>query len=217
MHESDTENGNEAGPGTIKTVSSKDELPNSIIITQVPDEVFNNPVEKRNFCEMFNDIDENIHFDFLKSFRRIRIIFSTPENATTGKCRVEHFSFKGIQLKAYFGQRVLLRSSSGALLQPPPLEKQFLISPPCSPPVGWEQMREMAPVVCSFDLMARLAAFAVDEEYKVHDSGDTGAPSIIVSPCETPLDAPSKIEMPRTPRPGTPNDGEEPIEPLETN
>ncbi|CAJ0581178.1 unnamed protein product, partial [Mesorhabditis spiculigera] len=197
-------------PGThVQTVTSKDELPNSIIITQVPDEVYNNMAVKRQFCEMFNDIEPNPHFDFLKSFRRIRIIFMTPENATTGKCRVEHFSFKGSQMKAYFGQRLILRTDTGALLQPPPLEKQFLISPPCSPPVGWEQLKEMPPVVCSFDLMARLAAFAVDEEYKVHDSGSSGCPSIIVSPCETPLEAPSKIEMPRTPRPGTPNVDEE--------
>lgn len=44
-------------------------------------------------------------------------------------------------------------------LKLPPLEKQFLISPPCSPPVGWVQQSEMAPIVCDFDLMARLAAF----------------------------------------------------------
>lgn len=55
-------------------------------------------------------------------------------------------------------------SANSQMLQPPPLEKQFLISPPCSPPVGWEQTKEMAPVVCNFDLMARLASFAIDEK-----------------------------------------------------
>ncbi|VDP33896.1 unnamed protein product [Heligmosomoides polygyrus] len=59
----------------ISTVKSKDELPNSIIVTQVPEEVFANPDYKENFCQLFTQIEENIHFDFLKSFRRVRVIF----------------------------------------------------------------------------------------------------------------------------------------------
>lgn len=43
-----------------------------------------------------------------------------------------------------------------AHLHVPPLEKQFLISPPCSPPVGWEQPREDKPVV-DYDLLAAMA------------------------------------------------------------
>ena len=43
-----------------------------------------------------------------------------------------------------------------AFLHVPPLEKQFLISPPCSPPVGWEQPREDKPVV-DYDLLAAMA------------------------------------------------------------
>ncbi|CAB3401588.1 unnamed protein product [Caenorhabditis bovis] len=195
-----------ANGSLISTVSSKDELPNSIIVTQVPIEVFTNPDDKAHFSELFTQIEENIHFDFLKSFHRVRVIFSTPENATTAKLIVQGFSFKGHELKAFFAQRVYLSSNASPLLQPPPLEKQFLISPPCSPPVGWAQTREMAPVVCDFDLMARLASFAIDEKYEVHN-GDESTPTIVIHPCETPLDAPSAVEMPRTPRPGSPANG----------
>ncbi|CAI4230472.1 unnamed protein product [Auanema sp. JU1783] len=180
----------------ISRVKSKDELPNSIIVTQV----FLDPAQRENFSQLFTQIEENIHFDFLKSFRRVRVIFSTPENATAAKLIVQGFSFNGHQMKAFFAQKVLLHNSSRSLLSPPPLEKQFLISPPCSPPVGWEQTKEMAPVVCNFDLMSRLASFALDEKYEVHN-GDDQTPTIVVYPCETPVEAPSKIEMPKTPRP----------------
>jgi len=52
-------------------------------------------------------------------------------------------------------------------LKPPPLEKQFLISPPASPPAGWEQCHEKEPTVLpssapdTFELMSRLAALSV--------------------------------------------------------
>lgn len=58
-------------------------------------------------------------------------------------------------------------ASDDGLLKLPPLEKQFLISPPSSPPVGWEQSHEMAPVVCNFDLMAKLAALSVEDTFEV--------------------------------------------------
>ncbi|EFO86834.1 hypothetical protein GCK72_010597 [Caenorhabditis remanei] len=191
-----------ANGSLISTVSSKDDLPNAIIVTQVPEDVFDNKEDKANFSSLFTQIEKDIHFDFLRSFRRVRVIFSSPENATAAKLIVQGFSFKGHELKAFFAQRIYM-SANSQMLQPPPLEKQFLISPPCSPPVGWEQTKDMPPVVCNFDLMARLASFAIDEKYEVHN-GDDLTPTIVVHPCETPIDIPSALEMPRTPRPSSP-------------
>jgi calcipressin-2 len=54
------------------------------------------------------------------------------------------------------------------LLRPPQLEKNFLISPPGSPPVGWEPIREEPPnnTPLADDLMAALKQLQIEREGK---------------------------------------------------
>lgn len=49
-------------------------------------------------------------------------------------------------------------------LQPPALTKQFLISPPASPPVGWEPREEGEPLV-NHDLLAAIANLSAGYYY----------------------------------------------------
>jgi hypothetical protein len=50
-------------------------------------------------------------------------------------------------------------------LRPPPIEKNFLISPPGSPPVGWEPIREEPPNTATLagDLIAALKKLQLRE------------------------------------------------------
>ncbi|KAI1729965.1 calcipressin domain-containing protein [Ditylenchus destructor] len=183
-----------------RQISNKEELPTSIIIRNVPKELFDDPEMKSNFADMFVQIEPS-------GFQRVRVVFTKPEHATAAKMTVEHHSFQGSNMKAYFAQNIkMIRKAyqdEQGHLKLPPLEKQFLISPPCSPPVGWVQQSEMAPIVCDFDLMARLAAFTVEDNYELH-GGENGQPAIIVTPAggrdrdQTPAEMPevdpSKIE-----------------------
>lgn len=70
----------------------------------------------------------------------------------------------------------------------------------------------MAPVVCDFDLMARLAAYSVEDDYEVHGGGDdSDQPKIVVTPCKQELgvddeETLSKLSRAHTPRPPLPEE-----------
>jgi len=51
-------------------------------------------------------------------------------------------------------------------LQPPQPQKQYLISPPGSPPDGWEPVKERAPAV-NFDLITAIANLAPGQPHYV--------------------------------------------------
>ncbi|KAI3415913.1 hypothetical protein GPALN_005477 [Globodera pallida] len=210
-------------------IGEKSDLPTAIIIKDVPRELFDDPKQKENFTSMFDQISSDIvRTDFLKCFQRVRIIFEKPEHATAAKLLVEHHSFNGIKMKAFFAKNIKMTrrayQDEAGHLTLPPLEKQFLISPPSSPPVGWVQHAEMAPVVCDFDLMARLASLTVDDKFELFEGDEhQRRPSIVITPCEKgggggllgkvgsqptvsvgnaePDGIRSKVPLPHTPRP----------------
>lgn len=89
------------------------------------------------------------------------------------------------------------------LLRPPQLEKNFLISPPGSPPVGWEPIREDPPnhAPLADDLMAALRKLQIERshggvEVLVHpDSEDGPGIGIYVEDCDG-GDEPQQEEQP---------------------
>ncbi|XP_045104354.1 calcipressin-2-like [Portunus trituberculatus] len=167
-----------------ESVDGDSEPPTSIIVTNLTLETFEQQVEREKFESLFHEIDEMVNFQYFKSFRRVRVNFATAEQATRGREKVHLTEFNGETIKSYFTQPIILGSSRGGdpHLQPPAPEKQFLISPPASPPVGWEPAPEAEPVV-NYDLISAVANLAPGEAHELHPPIED-KPGIIVHVCE---------------------------------
>ena len=73
-------------------------------------------------------------------------------------------------------------TSQSSTLQLPPPVKQFLISPPVSPPVNWKPIPEGCPVI-NHDLLAAIAQLKPEEPYEAHPPSGS-LPSITVHWCD---------------------------------
>jgi len=163
--------------------------PKSLIVTNVDISVFIDEETKEAFESKFRDYDQSVMFYYFRTFRRVRVDFMSHSNAALAKSKCDLARVGESTINCYF-IRVFAPAPEEEFLQPPPLEKQFLISPPCSPPVGWEQPREDNPVV-DYELLAAMAQLAPGEDHILHPSksvticgNDVDTPSIIVNVCE---------------------------------
>lgn len=171
-------------------IDNEEELPKSIIVTNVDLAVFDDETTKNEFESLFQDTETPLAFHYLRSFRRVRVDFASNLAASRAKHSLHMTPIGDNFIHCYFIQ-VVSPCTSDVYLQPPPLEKQFLISPPCSPPVGWEQPREGAPIPLDYDLLAAMAQLAPGETHELHPRKEVtiegtqfNTPSIVVQVCE---------------------------------
>uniref|UniRef100_A0A3Q2Z4V0 Regulator of calcineurin 1 n=1 Tax=Hippocampus comes TaxID=109280 RepID=A0A3Q2Z4V0_HIPCM len=135
-----------------------------------------------SFEALFHAFDPEAQFQYFKSFRRVRINFSDALAAAEARLRLHKTDFHGKEMRLYFAQSVHIGSPR---LEPPKPEKQFLISPPASPPVGWEQSQDAMPVV-NYDLLCAISKLGPGDKYELHTATPT-TPSVVVHVCQEEL------------------------------
>jgi len=135
----------------------------------------------------------------LPGFGRIIVVYENEDHAEDAKTACDPIIIQGEEgeqgpqmiLRVYradpnpllpkppaFGDAEFSTIPQENYLQPPPIEKNFLISPPGSPPVGWEQVKEDPPnsTPLAADLMAVLRKLEVQEKKMTRG----GSPSLEV-------------------------------------
>ncbi|EIN07932.1 Calcipressin [Punctularia strigosozonata HHB-11173 SS5] len=128
---------------------------NTVIVTQIPQEFFQSEIIHvlRTHFESYGPLHA---FAPLRSFARAILVYYSEDDAEMVKqlcdgVTIEQTSTSpAVTLRVFRADPtpILAGSSEGPSdnhLRPPPLEKNFLISPPGSPPVGWEPIQEEPP------------------------------------------------------------------------
>ncbi|KAH9418079.1 Calcipressin [Dermatophagoides pteronyssinus] len=152
--------------------SSSLDLPKSLIITNMDSRIFQQSTEQRDeFERAFRSLDSDVKFLYFKSFRRARLDFSDQKAATKARIIMNQIKFGDEQINCYFAEIMNKKNSSNDndhnYLKPPALEKQFLISPPSSPPEGWEPCEEAQPIL-NIDLQSALANLIPGQAHELH-------------------------------------------------
>lgn len=173
-------------------------IPPTLVATNVPDEVYFNENEKLWFEAQFKKLGGPVTFQYFKSFHRVRINYQSGEESLAAKIALDKREICGQEIGVYFIQIHPL-SESSQNLEPPEPDRQFLLSPPASPPVGWAPIKESEPVV-NYDLLSALATLSPGESHELHP-GDGGKPKIIVHTCENVEQVGPKLKIAHTKRP----------------
>ena len=158
-------------------------IPCVIFACNVHQDVFNVDQVREEFESIF-EVFGPPEFIYLPSFRRVRVNYESPQEAARAKIALHGSEFKEQAVKVYFAQSSYEEeAATSSNLHPPALDKQFLISPPASPPVGWEPVAENKPAF-NFDLLSTVIEMAPGQSHELH-KGTDGAPSVVVHVCES--------------------------------
>eukprot|EP00127_Corallochytrium_limacisporum_P000615 Clim_evm14s22 gene=Clim_evmTU14s22 len=145
-------NGN--GNGSVRRNSQQYEQSNTFVMVNVPTTVLHQSNVVKQIYSRLERYGPLVAFCPLKGLGRIKIVFHTADEANRAKAAIQKegllkglvpSSAKVYSTKPYHGHHAQTDPQSGYLCLPEK-DKDFLISPPASPPDGWEQSVDPAPV-----------------------------------------------------------------------
>ena len=134
---------------------------NTLLITNLQDvAIFTAPILEHIRDLLASQAPLN-SFSPLKSFRRIVVSFASADKAFGVRERLDGADLMGHRVRVFFGEPTPTDWEAAAAkhLAAPAAQKMFFISPPPSPPAGWEMRNEDPPnkAVHAEDLATALA------------------------------------------------------------
>ncbi|KAI1093414.1 Calcipressin-domain-containing protein [Rostrohypoxylon terebratum] len=118
---------------------------NTLLITNLNDTEIFRPDNLQTLRELIQTTAPVYTWSPLKSFRRIVVSFFDEQSAIRVRSVWDGEAIMGERCKVYFGQPTPLDLHENEHLKLPDAGKLFFISPPPSPPHGWEMKLEDAP------------------------------------------------------------------------
>ncbi|KAI9462539.1 Calcipressin [Russula earlei] len=136
---------------------------NTLVLTQLPTPFFHSRVMDA-LRDHFASHGSIRAWAPLRTFSRVVVVYDSEDCADDAKTYYDGLEIDATPETPAFVLRVFradptpLTPPGGSHLRPPAIEKNFLISPPGSPPIGWEQIREDPPNAAPLaeDLIAAL-------------------------------------------------------------
>ncbi|KAI0194788.1 calcipressin [Xylaria flabelliformis] len=152
---------------------------NTLLITNLDDLDIFRPDNLQTIRELIESTAPIYTWSPLKSFRRIVVSFLDEQAAIKVRAIWDGEAVMGNRCRVYFGQHTPLDLTKNNHLPLPDAGKLFFISPPPSPPHGWEMRLEDAPnkLVHAEDLAEALAKLH-------HHRGPSAADMSPISPTD---------------------------------
>ncbi|KAI4163123.1 MAG: hypothetical protein LQ342_003251 [Letrouitia transgressa] len=132
---------------------------NTLLITNLLEPSIFHPTSLAEIRSLLADHVPLHSFSPLKSFRRIVVSFYTTDDAIAVRRLLDNSPIMSSRARIYFGEPTPLEPADQHL-HAPQSSRMFFISPPPSPPLGWEMHHEGPPnkEVHADDLAAALAS-----------------------------------------------------------
>lgn len=120
----------------------------SLFVSRLPQAIFSVRSEHlRNQLEtLFHRYGDRTAFHYLSSISKVCVVFHRPGEAQLAREELDNIQFMSHGPIRVESLRLVTTPWTHRYLRVPKPQKQFLISPPSSPPVGWEPTEEPAPV-----------------------------------------------------------------------
>ncbi|KAI0781459.1 Calcipressin [Trametes elegans] len=162
---------------------------NTLVITRLPPHFFV-PIIQEALRSHFETYGPLHTWAPIKGLARVIMVFYSEEDAETAKesndglVLGEMHDHPDVVMRVYRADPTPIETSEtqehNHYLRPPANEKNFLISPPGSPPVGWEQLREDPPnsTPLAHDLITALRRLEIQEEQARRGPG----PEVLLEP-----------------------------------